>query len=135
MQNVENGFDEWWHAIFTLEETFFMYSRMIQDSLRSCVLYVGLEDKASNYKYKITINTADRLGSNSACHVTYSHLNDVEEIFKKCKCVMFHSEYVKKCMDPEKCLLAEVEIYNHVDSNHKTSTDVCTTLDSQSEQV
>jgi E3 ubiquitin-protein ligase SIAH1 len=113
MQNVGNLFDEWWQAIFSLDEVFFLYSRIRHNSMYFCILYVGPTDKASNYRYRISINKSDMSGSASACHVTCSYLTDVEEMFRECDCAVFQQEYVKKCMDQEKCLLTEVEIFRH----------------------
>jgi hypothetical protein len=74
---------------------------------------VGPTDKASNYRYKITINKSDMSGSASACHVTCSYLKDVEEMFRKGDCAVFHYEFAKECMNEEKKLPLESEIFRH----------------------
>jgi hypothetical protein len=96
--------------MFSMGEVFFWYSRIIDTHVYSCVLFVGLEAGASNYKYRITINKADGSGSACSCHVTRSYLSDVEQIFQNCDCIVFHRDFVKTCMDAEKSLLVEIEI-------------------------
>jgi hypothetical protein len=56
---------------------FFWYSR-ISRHLYSFIFYVGLKDKASNYRYKLTIERRDATGS--VCQLTSWYLNNVEEI-------------------------------------------------------
>lgn len=111
--SIENG-PLWCRAMFSMDEVFFWYSRIIDTHLYSCVLFVGLGDRALNYKYRITINKTDGSGTASACHLTRSYLNDIEQIFQNCDCIVFHRNFIKTCMDAEKSLLVEIEILKSV---------------------
>jgi E3 ubiquitin-protein ligase SIAH1 len=105
---------ECYQAIFSLGEIFFLYTRITENNMCFCILYVGPKEKAPSYRYRITMNKPDMSASASACHVTCSHLSDVEEIFRKGDCAVFYHEFAKKCMNKKKCLVTECEIFSHV---------------------
>jgi hypothetical protein len=104
----------WFEVIFSFGEIFFLMGLITHVNLYVCIQYVGPTDKASNYRYKITINKSDMSGNAWACHVTCSYLKDVREIFRKHDCAIFHNEFANKCMKGKKGLLYEVKIFGHV---------------------
>jgi E3 ubiquitin-protein ligase SIAH1 len=107
--NCNSG--EWCQAMFTMNETFFMIPRIIENKMHFCILYVGLRNKASNFKYSVLISKQDGSGNMSICATTKSYLSDVDKILKKQECVVFEEDYWQKCLDEENHLPYEVHIF------------------------
>lgn len=97
--------------MFAMDEVFFWYTAVKEGHVYSSVFYVGPALNASSYKYKITVNKADKCGTAVACHLTSTYHKSIDEVFQSCQCVVLHKEFVKKCMDAEKCMLVEVEVF------------------------
>lgn len=49
----------WVQAVFTLEEVFFVRVRLVNNALYITYLFVGVEEAAKKYKFKVTLKTAD----------------------------------------------------------------------------
>jgi len=69
-------------------ETFFVVCRVINQDLYCCVLYVGPEEKAYEYKYRVTLTRR------SCSHVaeyrpTRPYLVDTEALFRNMDCAIF----------------------------------------------
>jgi len=101
----------WCRAMFAMDEVFFWYTALKDSHVYSSVFYVGPAVNASSYKYRITVSKDDKFGTAVACHVTSSYHKSINEVFQNCECVVFHREFVKKCMDIKKRMLVEVEIF------------------------
>ena len=108
--DIENG-PFWCRAMFAMNEVFFWYTAVKDRHVYSSVFYVGPAVNASSYKYRITLNKEDKFGTAVACHVTSSYHKSIDEVFRNCECVVFHREFVKKCMDTKKRILVEVKIF------------------------
>jgi hypothetical protein len=108
--DIENG-PFWCRAVFAMDEVFFWYTAVKDRHVYSSVFYVGPAVNASSYKYRITVKKEDKFGMAVACHVTSSYHKSIDEVFRNCECVVFHREFVKRCMDTKKCILVEVEIF------------------------
>jgi len=108
--DIENG-PFWCRAIFAMDEVFFWYTAIKDRHVYSSVFYVGPTVNASSYKYRITVTKDDTFGKAVACHVASSYHKSIDEVFRNCECVVFHREYVKRCMDTNKRMPVEVEIF------------------------
>lgn len=105
----------WVQAIFTLGETFFLYSELKDNNMYFCILYVGHTHNASNYRYRVTVKKPDMSGVASSCHVTCWYLRNVEEIFREYECAVFQYQFVKKCLNEDADLLIEFVIFKRDD--------------------
>ena len=104
----------WCRAVYKQDDVFLWYTKLVESHVYSCLLYMGVKEEAAAFKYKMTINNVGKTGSFMASHRTCPYPNNVDKIFQNCDCVIFHHEFVKKCIDAEKCLLVEIEVFRHV---------------------
>jgi hypothetical protein len=79
--------------MFSMGETFFMSTRIIENNMYFCLLHEGLRNKAPSYKYRASINKQDGSSNISVYAATKSLLNDVEKIFRKQDCGVLGQEY------------------------------------------
>ena len=101
----------WCQTVFTLNQVFFRFSKVIDGFLYSCVLYVGPKENACKYNYRLTVNTPDGKSSVSASHRTEWYDGGVDGLFEKGKCAVFHNKFATSCMTPERELILEEEIF------------------------
>jgi hypothetical protein len=84
-------------ALSTLGETFFLVCGVINMDLYCCVLYVGPEERASFYKYWLTVATKDGSGSDTVSLPTKSYFVDAETLFKNRECAVLSHAFWDRC--------------------------------------
>jgi len=75
-------------ALSAWGETFFVVSRVINFDLYCCVLYVGPEEKASEYKYRIIL-TRPSCSHMTLYLPTQPYFVDTEALFRNMDCAIF----------------------------------------------
>jgi hypothetical protein len=111
--DIEKG-PLWCRAVFKQDDVFLWYTKLRESLVYSCLLYLGVKEQASAFMYKLTINKIDKTGCFMASHRTCPYPNSTDKIFQNCDCVIFHHEFVKQCVDSEKCLMVEIEVFRPV---------------------
>ena len=76
-------------ALPACDETFFLVCRVINMDLCCCVLYVGPEERASSYKYWVTMKPRQASEYATVCLPTKSYFADVETLFRNGECAVF----------------------------------------------
>ena len=104
----------WCRAVVKQNDVFLWCTKLIEGHLYSCLLYLGVKEEAASFTYKMTITKMDKTGCFMSSHKTCPYPNNVDKIFQNCDCVIFHHDFVKQCVDAEKCLLAEIEVVRPV---------------------
>ena len=101
----------WYRVLFKEGKIFFAYSKLIDNFLYICFMYVGTrEDNYNSYRYTVTIQTPGGRHSgmlNLPCPF-YQEILDGN--FPNGKCVAFHSEFARLCLDVDGKLPYEYEI-------------------------
>jgi len=84
-------------ALSALGETFFMVCRVINMDLYCCVLYVGPQERASFYKYWVTVATEDGSVSATAGHPSKSYFVEAGTLFENRDCAVYSCELWNRC--------------------------------------
>jgi hypothetical protein len=114
--DIERG-RVWYRAFFKQNDVFLWCTKLIENHVYSCLLYLGVKEEAASFMYRMTINKMDKTGCMTYSHRTCPYPNNMDKIFQNCDCLIFHHDFVKRCVDAEKCLMAEIEIFRPVQSS------------------
>jgi hypothetical protein len=97
-------------AFYVHDETFFVIGRLINGDLCCCVLYAGLQERASRYNYKVTIKGRRGRDYATVCLPTESYLVNVETLFRNRGCAVFAHTLWNRCSEFSNAVSCEIEI-------------------------
>jgi len=104
----------WYRAVFKQDDVFLWCTKLIEGNLFTFLLYLGVKEEASSFKFKMTIYKVDKTGSFAASHRTCPYPNNINKIFHNTDCIVLGFDLVKQCMDAGKCLRVTIEIFRPV---------------------
>ena len=104
----------WCRAVVKQDDVFLWCTKLIESQLYSCLLYLGVKEEAASFMFRMTINEVDKTGCYIASHRTCPYPNNVDKIFQNIDCIISGHDFVKECMDAEKCLRVAIEIFRPV---------------------
>jgi hypothetical protein len=107
--DIEKG-PLWFGAFFKEDDVFLRYTKLIDSHVYTCLMYLGAKEEAASFTYKMTVSNVDKTGCCVASRRTCPITNNVNKIFQSCDCVILHHDFVKQCVDAEKCLPVEFQV-------------------------
>ena len=107
--NLENF---WYRVLIINDDIFFMYCKLTEHFLHSCVMHVGPKSKAVIIRYSITILTVDKNVKLSGTYVTQNYKTDLNEIIKNQDCPTFTQTFMKKCISEDNEIKQKISVWN-----------------------
>ena len=108
MKHIHGG--DWYEVVFTLNSLFFYYSKIIDNFLYVCYMFVGAREDNNNYKYTVSLKTADG-NHNATMNLPCPHYQEIiDGEFPNGKCAVFHKDFAKLCVNERDKLPLEYEI-------------------------
>ena len=100
----------WAQLVFTLHSIFFSYSKIIGNYIHMCYMFVGAREDDSNYKYSVSMKTADGK-QNATMTLECPHYQEfIEGEFPNSKCAVFYKDFTIACVNQKDELPFEFEI-------------------------
>ena len=110
MKHIHGG--GWYQAVFTLDRIFFSYSKIIDNFLYQCYMFVGARED-NYYKYTVSLKTPDGKHSATATLPCPHYQEFIGGEFPNAKCAVFHKDFTKLCVNEEDQLPYEYEILHN----------------------
>jgi hypothetical protein len=97
--------------VFALNEVFFFRFQVIYDTLYAVLLYIGPNENAAKYKYKVEFVNKDDTEGVTVMHLTRSFDENLDDIFKSGNCVKLHYDVVSRLETKERVLKYKTGIF------------------------
>ena len=98
--NQDGNVRMWYKAILTLGQIFFFFSILTETYLYTDVFFVGKEEEAQQYKYRVALRRKGKTERYLLGITKYFHY-DLKEFIEKRDCCFFLKEFVDSCVLPQ----------------------------------
>jgi len=105
----------WYRTVVNQDDMFLWCTKLIECHVYSCLLYLGVKEEAASFMLRMTVKKVDKTGCFIASHRTCPYPNNIDKIFQNCDCIILGHDFVKECMDIERCLWVAIEIFRTVE--------------------
>ena len=101
----------WYQIMFTvIDKTFFFYSKITDNILYMCYMYVGPRGSSNYYKYTIEIKTTDGRQSFASTLQCPHYQEFIDGKLPNEKCALLPKEFAKQCLSEDGKLIHEYRI-------------------------
>jgi len=97
-------------VIIAFGEIFYVQFRGHDKNYYGLVQYIGPKGQAKEYKSSVSILSKDGIEMVSACYLTSSYAEDIDDIITEGKCLKLHFDVVRKLLDNDGNMYTKVEI-------------------------
>jgi hypothetical protein len=105
-------------ALVVFGELFYAIWKVIEDGFYCTVIYVGPENKSSKFTFRFTVIAKNKIETISACLLTRSYGEDMDDVLKPGNCIVIHYDTIKKFFAGENKLPFKLEISKLNGSNN-----------------
>ncbi|GFG35084.1 hypothetical protein Cfor_05090 [Coptotermes formosanus] len=90
------------------DDMFQQHFAVIDNAVYYVIMYIGLEQKASQFKYKFKLE--NNTGKVSVCNIVSSYAADVQRVYNTGKCVKLYYDTLERFLDENKNLKFSFEV-------------------------
>jgi hypothetical protein len=98
-------------ALLVFGELFYVVWKVMESEFYCTVMYVGPGNNSSQYGFRFTLTAVNKVETISACMITRSYFEDLDQVLKPGNCLAVHYNTIEKFFADENKLPFQLEIF------------------------